>query len=118
MITSSAAVIPWADPESKEVDPRILDRYVGLWSDTPEPNTVTITRDGSRLMAQGSDEKEKTELLAVSDDTFVVRGEPALITFQRDPDGQIRVTTWRDIGGSLQIGRRLGRGEVIQSGVY
>ena len=107
MITSAAAVIPWADLESQPVDPKILDSYVGLWGDIPEPTTVSITRDGSRLMAQGSNEKGRTELLAISNDTFVVRGEPALITFLKDADGQVKTSTWRDIGGSLQMAARL-----------
>jgi hypothetical protein len=106
MITSAAAVVPYADLESKPVDPAILDSYVGIWPDTPAPTTVTLTRDGTKLMAQGSNEKQKTELLALSDDTFVVRGEPALITFQRRRDGAATKVFWRDIGGSVQINER------------
>jgi hypothetical protein len=106
MITSAASVIPYADLESKPVDPEILDTYVGVWPDTPAPATVTLTRDGSKLMAQGSDEKVKTPLLALSDNTFVVRGEPAQITFEKGTDGQITRVRWRDIGGSVEVQER------------
>jgi|SRR5579859_6894429 len=106
LITSAASVIPYADAESKPVDPRILDTYVGVWPDTPAPTTVTLTRDGSKLMAQGTGEKTRTQLLALSDNTFVVRGEPALITFEKGTGGQSTRVLWRDIGGSVQVQER------------
>ncbi|MBZ5656812.1 MAG: DUF4440 domain-containing protein [Acidobacteriia bacterium] len=106
MITSAASVIPYADLESKPVDPKVLDTYVGVWPDTPAPATVTLTRNGGKLMAQGSNETEKTELLAISDDTFVVRGEPALIKFEKGPDGNVTRTLWCDIGGSVEVQER------------
>jgi hypothetical protein len=106
MITSAVSVIPYADLASKPVDPEILDTYTGVWPDTPAPATVTLTREGSKLMAQGSDEKVKTPLLALSDNTFVVRGEPAQITFEKGPDGQVSRVLWRDIGGSVEVQQR------------
>jgi Domain of unknown function (DUF3471) len=106
MITSAVSVIPYADLESKPVDPKILDTYIGVWPDTPAPATVTLTRDGSKLMAQGSHEKVKTPLLALSDNTFVVRGEPAQITFEKGPDGQVTRVLQRDIGGSVEVQER------------
>jgi hypothetical protein len=57
-------------------------------------------------MAQGSDERVKTPLLALSDNTFVVRGEPAQITFEKGPDGEITRVIWRDIGGSVEVQER------------
>jgi len=36
------------------VDPKILDTYLGVWRDAPAPSTVTFTRDGGKLMAQGT----------------------------------------------------------------
>ena len=106
MISSAVAVIPYADLESKRVDPVILDSYVGVWPDTPAPATVTLTRDGDKLMAQGSNETEKTELLALSDNTFVVRGDADLITFEKGPDGNVTRTLRRDIGGSVEVQSR------------
>jgi Domain of unknown function (DUF3471) len=106
MITSAASVILYADLESKPVDPEILDTYIGVWPDTPAPATVTLTREGSKLMAQGSDEKVKTPLLALSDNTFVVRWEPAQITFEKGAGGQITRVLWRDIGGSVELQER------------
>lgn len=106
MVTSAASVLPYADLVSKPVDPEILDTYIGVWPDTPAPATVTLTREGRKLMAQGSDEKVKTPLLALSDNTFVVRGEPAQITFDKGPDGQVTRVLWRDIGGSVEVQER------------
>ena len=106
MISSAISVIPYADLESKTVDPKVLDRYVGVWPDTPAPATVAISREGGKLMAQGSNETEKTELLALSDNTFVVRGDAALITFEKGPDGNVTRILYRDIGGSVEVQNR------------
>lgn len=107
LVLLSAAVVPWADGPQRPVDAKILDEYVGVYADFPPPNTVTFTRDGTRLMAQGSTETEKTELLALSDDTFAVRGELSQLYFERGPDGHF-VRLWlRDIGGDQLEQKRL-----------
>ena len=106
MIASAISVIPYADLESKPVDPKILDTYLGVWRDAPAPSTVTFTRDGGKLMAQGTNGTDKTELLALSDNTFVLRGDSTLITFEKGPDGKVTRTFLRDLGGSVQIHER------------
>ena len=60
--------------------------------------SVTVTRP-----AQESNETEKTEFLAVSDSTFVIRGDSALITFEKGSDGKVTHMLFRDIGGSVQV---------------
>lgn len=106
MISSAISVIPYADLESKQVDTKILESYVGVWTDMPAPATVTLTREGSKLMAQGSNDAEKTELLALSDDTFVIRGSSDVITFEKGPDGSVTRSLWHDLGGSVEVHER------------
>jgi hypothetical protein len=103
LIASAISVIPYADLESKPVDPKVLETYLGVWPDTPAPSTVTLTRDGGKLMAQGANGSEKTELLALSDNMFVTRGDSTLITFEKGPDGKVTHTLLRDLGGSVQV---------------
>lgn len=103
MIASAVTVIPFADLEPKPDDPKILDAYLGVWTATPAASTITLTREGGKLMAQGSNDTEKFQLLAVSDNTFVMRGDSDLITFERDPNGNIIHMLLRDVGGSVQV---------------
>jgi|GEM_PF-2986801 len=103
MIASAVAVIPFADFESRPIDPKILGTYLGVWTATAASPTITLTQEGGKLMAQDSDETEKTELLAVSDSTFVIRGDTALITFEKGPDGKVTRMLFRDIGGSVEV---------------
>jgi ketosteroid isomerase-like protein len=106
MIASAVAIIPFADLESRSVDPKVLDTYLGVWTATTPSLPVTLTREGNRLFAQESGEAEKTEFQAVSDNTFVIRGDPVLITFEKGQDGEITRMLFRDIGGSVQVFER------------
>ena len=104
MVASAVATIPFADLESRPVDPRVLDTYLGAWIAAPAPSTITLTREGGQLMAQRSNETdEKTELLALSDNTFVIRGDSDLITFEKGPDGKVTRMLFHDVGGSVQV---------------
>jgi hypothetical protein len=103
MVASAVATIPFADLESRPVDPKVLDTYLGVWIATPVPSTITLTREGGKLMAQQSNETEKTELLALSDNTFVIRGDSHLITFEKGSDGKVTRMLIRDVGGSVQV---------------
>ena len=103
LIASAVTIIPFAVLEPRPVDPKILDSYLGVWTATPATSTVTLTREGGKLMAQESNDTEKTELLAVSDSTFVIRGDPDLITFEKDPNGNVIRMLFRDVGGSVQV---------------
>ena len=104
MVASAVATIPFADLESRLVDPKVLDTYLGVWTATSAPATITLTREGGKLLAQGSNETdEKTELLALSDDTFVIRGDSSLITFEKGPEGKVTRMLFHDVGGSVQV---------------
>lgn len=106
MIASAVTIIPFADLEPKPVDPKILDTYLGVWTATHATSTITLTREGSKIMAHESNDSEKSELLAVSDSTFVIRGDPDLITFEKDPNGNVSRMLIRDVGGSVQVYQR------------
>jgi hypothetical protein len=103
MIASAVAIIPFADLEARPVDPKVLDTYLGTWTATPASPTITLTLEGGKLMAQESDESEKYEFLALSDSTFVIRGDSNLITFEKGPDGKVTRMLFRDVGGSVQV---------------
>jgi hypothetical protein len=104
MISSAVAIVPFADLESRPVDPKVLDTYLGVWATTPPAApTVTLTREGGKLMARGSDDTETTELLPLSDTTFVIRGDSNLITFEKSPDGKVSRMLSYDGGGSVQV---------------
>jgi hypothetical protein len=106
MIASAVATIPFADLEPRLIDPKILDTYLGVWTATPASPAVTLTREGGKLFAQESNETEKVEFLALSDSTFVIRGDSALITFEKGPDGKETRMLFRDGGGSVQVFER------------
>jgi hypothetical protein len=114
MVASAVATIPFADLESRSVDPKVLDTYLGVWTATPAPTTITLTREAGKLMLQGSNETEKTELLALSDDTFVIRGDSDVITFEKGPDGKVTRMLFRDVGGSVQVCDRSITGQKYQ----
>ena len=106
MIASAVATIPFADLEPRLVDPKILDTYLGVWTAAPTSPAVTLTREGGKLFAQESNETEKVEFLAVSDSTFVIRGDSALITFEKGPDGKETRMLFRGGGGSVRVFER------------
>jgi Domain of unknown function (DUF4440) len=103
IIASTAVALPNADREQKQVDPKILDSYVGLYE-----GNLRITRDGSRLMAQSPEDKEKIELLAVSNEAFAIRGEgdSILFVFEKGPDNRIQLRA-NNVGGSESVAKRI-----------
>jgi hypothetical protein len=103
LIASSSIAIHNADRKQKPVDPKILDTYVGLYE-----NDLRITRDGTRIMAQDPKDKEKVELLAVSNEAFAVAGEAnsILFVFEKGDDGRIQIRE-HNIGGSESLIKRI-----------
>lgn len=107
MVASAISIIPFADLESKPVDPKVLETYLGVWTAPPDTSTLTLTLEGGKLMFHTSDEAEKTELRALSEDTFVFPEEADLITFEnKGPDGKITRMLFHDLGGSVQVYER------------
>jgi ketosteroid isomerase-like protein len=103
IIASTAVALPNADREQKPVDPKVLDSYIGVYE-----GDLRITRDGSRLMAQSPEDKEKIELFAVSNEAFAIRGEgdSILFVFEKDSDGHIQMRA-HNVSGSESVAKKL-----------
>jgi len=103
IIASTSVAFPNEDRQQKPVDPRILDTYVGLYE-----GNLRITRDGTRLLAQSPDDKEKIELLAVSNEAFAIRGEgdSILFVFEKGSNGSVNLRA-HNVGGSESVAKKL-----------
>lgn len=77
---------PTAERESIQVAPDVLERYVGTY----EVGTAVfdITREGTKLFVQKNKNK-KGELFAETPTSFFIKGDPATVTFEADPNGVI-----------------------------
>ena len=103
LIESTGLVLNNADRKQKRVDARILDRYVGLYE-----GNLKITRDGMRILSQDPTDKEKVELLAVTNDAFVIVNEvdTVLFAFEQAPDGRTQIRA-HNVGGSETVIKRI-----------
>jgi Domain of unknown function (DUF4440) len=103
LIQSASVAFPNADRKQKPVDAKILDRYVGLYE-----GNLRITRDGNRILSQDPSDKEKVELLAVTDNSFVIANESdfVLFVFEQGPDGRTQIRA-HNVGGSEEVIKRI-----------
>jgi Domain of unknown function (DUF4440) len=103
LIQSASIAIPNADRKQKPVDAKILDQYVGLYE-----GNLRITRDGNRILSQDPNDKEKVELLAVTDNSFVIANESdfVLFVFEQGPDGRTQIRA-HNVGGSEAVIKRI-----------
>jgi hypothetical protein len=103
LIQSASVAFPNADRKQKPVEPKILDRYVGSYE-----GNLTISRDGNRILSQDPADKEKVELLAVTDNSFVIANESdfVLFVFERGPDGRTQIRA-HNVGGSEEVIKRI-----------
>lgn len=70
-----------------QLDPKILDAYVGQYELAPT-FILTVTRDGNRLYAQATGQPQ-IELFAESETEFFITVVDAQITFVKDEKGQV-----------------------------
>ena len=71
-----------------KIDPKIFDQYVGSYAINHE-TTVTVTREGDKLMVQPSDDA-KVELFPESETVFFLKPTTdATATFVKDANGRI-----------------------------
>jgi hypothetical protein len=68
------------------LDPKIFDRYVGVYQFTPAI-TLTFTRDGTHMFAQLTSQP-KFEIFAESEKTFFLKVVDAQITFETGAEGR------------------------------
>ncbi|HEX8176182.1 MAG TPA: serine hydrolase [Pyrinomonadaceae bacterium] len=78
---------PPRERRAVQLDPKILEAYVGQYELTPAL-VITVTRDGNKLYAQASDQP-KIELFAESETEFFITIVDAQITFVKDEKGQV-----------------------------
>lgn len=77
---------PW-NPQPVKVNPAIYDAYAGKY-EYPDGNTVTVKRDGDKLLFVGTD-GEAIELIPQSEAVFVTRNLASPVTFVRDAKGKV-----------------------------
>ena len=67
-----------------------------------------MTRDGNRILSQDPSDKEKVNLLAVTDNSFAIANEsdPVLFVFEQGPDGRTQIRT-HNVGGSEEVIKRI-----------
>ena len=85
------------------IDPQILDDYVGRYALAPT-FTLTVTRDGDRLMVQATGQ-ENFPVFPLGDDQFFYRVVEAKLHFQRDADGDVKGVVLHQGGRAMPAAR-------------
>lgn len=78
---------PAAERQVVQVDPNVLDRYVGTYE--VGADAFTITRVAASLFVQKNKNPKKGELLAETPTMFFLKGDPATISFEANPAGAV-----------------------------
>ncbi|MGI9519428.1 MAG: serine hydrolase [Pirellulaceae bacterium] len=92
-----------AEREIADVDFAIYDDYVGEYELAPG-FSITVTRDGDRLLAQGTGQPA-LEIFPASETTYFPREVEAEMTFVRDEDGKVNELMLKQ-GGAEITGKR------------
>lgn len=96
----------WTPPAPRKevtVDPALFDGYTGRFELAPN-FIVTITREGSRLFAQATNQG-RFELYAESDRKYFAKVADILITFEVDAKGKATSLTLQQGGGTTNAKR-------------
>jgi CubicO group peptidase (beta-lactamase class C family) len=90
-----------------KVDPKIFDAYVGQYQPNPVV-TLTITREGDKLMLQPSSSAAKQELLPENDANFFTN-ENRLLTysFVKDEQGQVTHLVLQNSGREIARAKKI-----------
>ena len=103
------AYIPGLIPQRTvaRVDPKIFDSYVGQY----QPNaviTVTISREGDKLMFQQSANPEKQELLPDGENSFFTNANRHLTySFAKDDQGQVTHLVIQNAGREVARAKKI-----------
>lgn len=92
------------EPPMVKLTPQIYDKYVGTYAVNPKA-TFTVTRDGSKLMAQYSGES-KFELLPASRSNFFTHGDSAVYVFVWDKSERVVGHIYRAEGVEVKYKKR------------
>jgi CubicO group peptidase (beta-lactamase class C family) len=89
------------------VDPKLFDAYVGQYQPNPSV-TVTISREGDKLMFESSGSPGKLELLPESENSFFTNALPFTFSFVKDETGKVTHLVLQNAG------REAGRAQKIK----
>jgi len=78
---------PPAERQAVQVDPKMLDRYVGIYE--TEKDVFSITREGAAFFMQKNKNPKKGEILAETATMFFLKDDTATISFETNPDGAV-----------------------------
>ena len=92
--------IPNARRVAVKVDPTVFDAYAGEYQ-LPLSQIVKIKREGDRLMEQWPGATEYSEEVPVGESTFVARGEPGEVIYEKDESGKVNHFIVRTGSGDL-----------------
>jgi D-alanyl-D-alanine carboxypeptidase len=94
----AAVVLGRAEPEPEiiKVAPQVLEQYVGRYEFVVD-YTLTITRQGERLFAQGTGEP-RFELFPTSETAFIAKAMEAQFTFIKNEQGKVVALVARHSG--------------------
>jgi hypothetical protein len=81
----------------------ILDRYVGEYTHVAIGTTVTVRRDGDKLLVKVSGTKTEGPLAARSETLFVLPWPDSTIEFQLDAKGKVTGALVDQFGGMHRI---------------
>jgi CubicO group peptidase (beta-lactamase class C family) len=85
------------------LDPATYNNYVGQYALAPN-FVLTVTREGDRLMIQGTGQA-KIEILPESESRFFINGSDAKINFIKIPNGSVTQLVLQQGGSDVSAGR-------------
>lgn len=103
LLASHSSRMP-LERQAAKMDPKIYDAYVGEYELGPGL-TITVTREGDRLMTQTSGQPDKVEIHPESETTFFYRGSNASVIFHKDTKGKVTHMVLKDQGQEIRAKR-------------
>lgn len=104
MLVASAESADLPPRKVAAVDPAVFDRYAGEYAGEFNAKvTVTIWRDGARLMGRDSTSSEPFELLPESQTAFFIAGDAATWIFETDAKGRAAALIYRSGASELRF---------------
>ncbi len=101
-----AETLVFDSPKAVTPNTRLLDDYVGRYEWWPG-YIDTITRKGDQLYGQSTGDSTAAPLLAATDESFFVEGDPGLTVFVRGVDGKVTHELIHFLGGKIIVARKV-----------
>jgi CubicO group peptidase (beta-lactamase class C family) len=96
---------PLTDRQAIIVDPKILDRYAGVYE--TEKDVFTFTREADGLFLRKNNQPKRGELLAESPTHFFLKDDRATITFEKNSNGTVDRMVITPPDWSITVAKRL-----------